>query len=71
MIEQILHLDMTKYENVEDSGSLVAKVQPASPIINRVAEIFEKGLEEEIATIGISDGNSKAIQQSKKQNNDQ
>jgi len=71
MIEQILHLDMTKYENVEDNGSLVAKVQPASPIINRVAEIFEKGLEEEIATIGISDGNSKAIQQSKKQNNDQ
>lgn len=48
MIEQILHLDMTKYSNDADSVSLVSQVQPVNPVIDRISEILEKGLEDEL-----------------------
>ena len=48
MIEQILHLDMTKYDNTVDSVALVAPVQPSNPVIDRIADILEKGLEDEL-----------------------
>lgn len=48
MIEQILRLDLTKYQNESNDASLVSSVQPANPVINRISDILEKALENEL-----------------------
>lgn len=48
MIEQILHLDLSKYDNGSEGASLVAQVQPINPVIDRISDILERGLEEEL-----------------------
>jgi len=49
MIEQILRLDMSKYEGHPNDGLLVAEVQPSNPLVNKVSEILERGLEAALA----------------------
>jgi hypothetical protein len=48
MIEQILRLDLTKYGEEANHISLVSDVQPQNKTINKIADILEKSLEEEL-----------------------
>jgi len=49
MIEQILHLDIAKYDNRNPAIALVAEVQPNSLAITKALDALHKGLEEEFA----------------------
>lgn len=48
MIEKILHLEMSKYEDHGVYAPLVASVQPVDPVINKALDILEKGIETEL-----------------------
>lgn len=48
MIEKILHLDLDRYSNDEEN-KMVSDIQPNDPLINRVSNILEKGLEKELS----------------------
>lgn len=48
MIEKILHLEMSKYEDHGVYAPLVASVQPIDPVINKALDVLEKGLETEL-----------------------
>lgn len=48
MIEKILHLDLDRY-NDDEENKLVSDVQPNDPLINTVADILERGLQNELA----------------------
>lgn len=47
MIEKILHLDLERYID-DETTKMVADIQPDDPLINRVSEILEKGMEKEL-----------------------
>ena len=49
MIEQILRLDLSKYQDESNDASLVSTIQPASPVINKISDILEKALENELS----------------------
>lgn len=48
MIEKILHLEMSKYEDHGVYAPLVASVQPIDPVINKALDVLEKGIETEL-----------------------
>ena len=48
MIEKILHLEMSKYEDNDVYAPLVASVQPIDPVINKALDVLEKGIETEL-----------------------
>jgi len=48
MIEEILHFDLSKYDNDVQNVSLVSQVQPINPLIDKIDNIIEKGLEDEL-----------------------
>ena len=49
MIEQILHLELAKYDNRNMAIPLVSEVQPTSLAITKALDAYEKGLEEEFS----------------------
>ena len=48
MIEKILHLEMSKYEDHGVYAPLVASVQPIDPVINKALDVLETGIETEL-----------------------
>lgn len=48
MIEKILHLEMSKYEDNDVYAPLVAAIQPIDPVINKALDVLEKGIETEL-----------------------
>lgn len=51
MIEEILSSIPEPEEGDNNNDALVAKVQPSDPVVNKIAEILESGIEAELRKI--------------------